>query len=75
MTGGSFLLWPLWFVGVNEASTEEIKEFVVKNLTWIGDVLGIRQGHVMAGLVKKNSDIPVWKDAPKPKVKSLSWEG
>ncbi|RDL41138.1 uncharacterized protein BP5553_01117 [Venustampulla echinocandica] len=61
MVGGSFLMWPLWFAGIMDIATDEVRCFVVKNLLSIGDVLGIQQAHVLAKLVKEKTEVEVWK--------------
>ncbi|KAF4627512.1 hypothetical protein G7Y89_g10644 [Cudoniella acicularis] len=43
MAGGSFLMWPLWLVGVMDSSPEPMREFAVKNLKWIAVELGVKQ--------------------------------
>jgi hypothetical protein len=57
MSGGTFLIWPLWFAGVMDVATEEVRQFVVTNLKSVGDYLGIRLANVLADSVKVNSDI------------------
>jgi hypothetical protein len=60
MSGGSFLIWPLWFVGVMNNATYAIRKFVTRILQLIGDKQGIQQAHVLADLVQRNSPIQVW---------------
>jgi hypothetical protein len=57
MSGGTFLIWPLWFAGVMDIATEEVKEFVIMTLKSVGDYMGIRLANVLANSVKANSDI------------------
>lgn len=56
--GGNFLLWPLWFAGIMDVATDEVRAFVVRNLRDIGDELGIKQGHVLADILEKGRDGP-----------------
>jgi hypothetical protein len=48
MSSGHFLVWPLWFAGVMDNATEPIRQFVVKNLKFIGLDMGIKQALVLA---------------------------
>ncbi|CZR58016.1 related to negative acting factor [Phialocephala subalpina] len=66
MSGGSFLIWPLWHVGVLDITTEEVRQFVVKNLRAIGHTMGIQQANVLAEVVDARSDIEVWKEGDPP---------
>lgn len=66
MSGGSFLIWPLWHVGILDICTEEVRRFVVKNLRSIGDTMGIQQANVLAEIVHAKSDIGVWKEGDPP---------
>ena len=60
MAGGSLLMWPLWFAGVMDNTTDPIREFVTRTLHSIGDNQGIQQARVLADLVQRNSPIQVW---------------
>ncbi len=66
MSGGSFLIWPLWHAGIMDISTDEVQRFVVRNLRSIGDTMGIQQANVLADLVEGRSDIEVWKEGDPP---------
>ncbi|KAE8452509.1 hypothetical protein EG329_000412 [Mollisiaceae sp. DMI_Dod_QoI] len=66
MSGGSFLIWPLWHAGIMDISTDEVRRFVVRNLRAIGDTMGIQQANVLADLVEGRSDIEVWKEGDPP---------
>jgi hypothetical protein len=57
MSGGTFLIWPLWFAGVMDVATEEVRQFVIMNLRSVGDYMGIRLANVLAEIVNANSDI------------------
>jgi hypothetical protein len=57
MSGGTFLIWPLWFAGVMDIATEEVRQFVIMSLKSVGDYMGIRLANVLAESVKANSDI------------------
>jgi hypothetical protein len=57
MSGGTFLIWPLWFAGVLDIATEEVKQFVIMTLKSVGDSMGIRLANVLADSAKANSDI------------------
>lgn len=62
MSGGSFLLWPLYLVGMMDFSDVTVREFVIKNLNAIGDRMGINQAHVLADIVKTQTDFQVTKE-------------
>ena len=61
MSGGSFLIWPLWFVGIVDVATDEMKGFVVRNLKNIAATMGIQQAAVLAKVVEDQSEIKEWK--------------
>ncbi|KAH7336400.1 hypothetical protein BKA65DRAFT_33436 [Rhexocercosporidium sp. MPI-PUGE-AT-0058] len=61
MSGGAFLIWPLWFVGVVDMATEEMKGFVVRNLNNIAVTMGIQQAAVLARIVEEQIEINEWK--------------
>lgn len=54
--GGNFLMWPLWFAGVMDTATDDIRVFVIRNLREIGREIGIRQGHVLADMLEGKID-------------------
>lgn len=56
--GGNFLMWPLYVAGNMDISTQEVRDFAVRNLRDVGDELGIKQGWVLADLLEKN----IWED-------------
>jgi hypothetical protein len=60
MYGASFLVWPLWFTGVMDVSTEEVRTFVVRNLRSIGDTMGINQAHILAAVLEARSEMNVF---------------
>lgn len=60
MSGGAFLIWGLWLVGILDISTEDIRVFVIKNLNYIGTTMGIRQAHILAGILEAKMNITVW---------------
>lgn len=59
MGGGSFLIWPLWHAGVIDICTDEVRQFVVKNLRSIGNTMGIQQANVLADYVEQSMDIEI----------------
>lgn len=61
MSGGSFLLWPLYLVGMMDFSGVAVREFVIKNLIAIGHRMGINQAHVLADIVKSQTDFQGFK--------------
>ncbi|TVY20767.1 hypothetical protein LARI1_G001797 [Lachnellula arida] len=62
MSAGTFLMWPLWFVGIMDSSSEQKRAFVAKNLHAIADILGIQQAHVLARSVEQQRDLGIWRD-------------
>jgi hypothetical protein len=62
MSGGSFLLWPLYCVGMMNLADENVRDFVVKNLVSVGNRMGIAQAHVLASIVNTQSDFKEFKD-------------
>jgi hypothetical protein len=52
MSGGHFLVLPLWFAGIMDIATESICQFVVKNLKFIGLDMGIKQALVLAAMIE-----------------------
>lgn len=57
--GGNFLMWPLWFAGVMDNTTPEVKVFAARNLRDVGKELGIRQGFVLADLLESGGGLDV----------------
>jgi len=51
-------MWPLYVAGNMDISTQEVRDFAVRNLRDVGDELGIKQGWVLADLLEKN----IWED-------------
>jgi hypothetical protein len=62
MSGGAFLIWPLWFAGIMDIATDEVRVFVVRNLRGISENMGVRQAAVLADLVEKKLSIGVWRE-------------
>ncbi|KAN0090409.1 hypothetical protein V8E51_018988 [Hyaloscypha variabilis] len=62
MSGGAFLMWPLWLAGILDVSTEEIRRFVKNNLDFIGTTMGIKQAHLLADVLEAKTPIQVWQD-------------
>ena len=60
MSGGYFLIWPLWFCGVMDTATEEVQQYVMKILRSIGRNMGIQQANVLADVVEAKTGITVW---------------
>lgn len=61
MSGGYFLVWPLWFAGVMDIATEPIRQFVIKNLKSIGLNMGIQQALMLAATIESRTEIDAWK--------------
>lgn len=59
-SGGSYLIWSLWFVGILDFSSEEVRGFVVRNLKSVALNLGIQQAAVLAKVVEEKIDIKEW---------------
>jgi hypothetical protein len=59
MSGGTFLIWPLWFAGVMDTATEEVRQFVIMTLKSVGDDMGIRLANVLVKTVKAESDTDI----------------
>lgn len=55
-----FLVWPLWFAGMMDVATEEVKTFVVRNLRALANTTGIQQALVLANLVEAKDGITSW---------------
>jgi len=64
-SGGCFLLWPLFLVGVMGITTDPIRRWVIKNLECIGHSMGIRHALVLANVVGKHEDLMVWQEQQK----------
>lgn len=60
MSGGWFLLWPLWLAGVMDVATDEVREYAYWNLKNISDGMGIKQASVLAELLKAKQNVAVW---------------
>jgi len=41
MSGGYFIIWPLWFAGMLDIAREPVRQFVIKNFKSIGLNIGI----------------------------------
>jgi hypothetical protein len=57
MSGGAFLIWPLWFAGGMDITTEEVRQFVIRNLQSVGNYMGIQQANVLANAVRANTKL------------------
>jgi hypothetical protein len=62
MSGGSFLIWPLWLAGILDVATEEVRQFVKRNLDSVGTTMGIKQAHLLADILEAKTGITVWKE-------------
>ena len=62
MSGPHFMLWPLWFAGIMDIATKEVRQFVVRNLKEMGRRFGIRQAEVLAAVIENQNiqDISSW---------------
>jgi hypothetical protein len=40
-SGPYFLLWPLWFAGIISITTPDVRDFVTRNLRFIGNKMGV----------------------------------
>ncbi|KAL3418076.1 hypothetical protein PVAG01_09791 [Phlyctema vagabunda] len=65
-SAGIFLMWPLWFAGIIDVATEEVRDFVIRNLKLIGTKMGVQQANMLADLVKGRQEIEVWSAPPRP---------
>ncbi|KFZ09429.1 hypothetical protein V501_05572 [Pseudogymnoascus sp. VKM F-4519 (FW-2642)] len=59
ISGALFLIWPLWFVGINDTASDEIRRFVVRNLRMVGDRMGIKQAYLLADAVESHIELSV----------------
>lgn len=59
ISGALFLIWPLWFVGINDTASDEIKKFVARNLRMVGDRMGINQAYLLADAVESQIELDV----------------
>lgn len=59
ISGALFLIWPLWFVGINDTASDEIRRFVVRNLRMVGDRMGIKQAYLLAEAVESQIELSV----------------
>ncbi|KFY11326.1 hypothetical protein V492_04525 [Pseudogymnoascus sp. VKM F-4246] len=59
ISGALFLIWPLWFVGINDTASDDIKRFVVRNLRMVGDRMGLRQAYLLAEAVESQIELSV----------------
>lgn len=59
ISGALFLIWPLWFVGINDTASDEIRRFVVRNLRMVGDRMGIKQAYLLASAVESQIELSV----------------
>lgn len=57
ISGTLFLIWPVWFVGMNDTATESIRRFSIKTLKLIGDKMGIKQAYILAAAVESQVEI------------------
>jgi hypothetical protein len=62
MSGGSFLIWPLWLAGILDVATEEVRQFVKRNLDSVGTTMGIKQAYLLADILEAKTGITVWKE-------------
>ncbi|KFY82406.1 hypothetical protein V500_10575 [Pseudogymnoascus sp. VKM F-4518 (FW-2643)] len=59
ISGALLLIWPLWFVGINDTASDEIKRFVVRNLRMVGDRMGLKQAYLLAKAVESQIELSV----------------
>lgn len=59
ISGALFLIWPLWFVGINDTASDAMRRFVVRNLRLVGDRMGIQQAYLLADAVESQIQIQV----------------
>jgi hypothetical protein len=62
MSGGWFILWPLWLAGVMDIATEEVREYCLWGLRNVGNSMGIKQALVLAELLKAKQDVAIWRE-------------
>ena len=60
MSGPYLLLWPLWFTGILNIATDELKQYVIRNLRTMGETMGIQQANVLAHVIESEKGITVW---------------
>jgi hypothetical protein len=61
-SGGYFLLWPLFLVGCMDITTDPVRQWVTKNLEYIGRSMGIQQALILATVVERQEEIKVWRE-------------
>lgn len=62
MSGGAFLMWPLWLAGILDIATEEVRDFVKKNLDFVATTMGINQARILADIMMAKTGITVWQE-------------
>ncbi|RDW74132.1 hypothetical protein BP5796_07574 [Coleophoma crateriformis] len=70
-SGGYFIMWPLWFVGIMGFASEEVREYSIRNLESLGNNMGIRHALLLADIVRLRNTTGKYDDDrlfQKPKV-------
>jgi len=57
--GGLLMLHPLHFAAVSEILSHEMREYMRRQLRWIGDNMGIGQASLLADVSLRNPDLNV----------------
>ncbi len=57
MSAGQFLVWPLWIAGMLDIATDEVREFVIRNLNSVGRTMGIKHAHGLADVLQAKARI------------------
>lgn len=64
-SGGLNLMWPLFYAGTMDCSTQDVRTYATENLRRIGEDLGIRQALVLARVCESMTDIEAWENKPR----------
>lgn len=62
ISGALFLIWAVWFVGMNDTATESVRRFSIKTLKLIGNKMGIKQAYILAAAVESQVGIELVDD-------------
>ena len=62
LSGPYFLIWPLLLTGIMDVTTQEAKEFALRNLRKIGDEMGIQLAFLLAKVIETKA----WERWEKP---------
>ncbi|CAD6445440.1 e6c83758-c103-4d61-bf07-34e01271705b [Sclerotinia trifoliorum] len=59
-SGGYFLIWPLFLVGISRVSTKEVRAFCVRTLKIVGLHMGIQHAFLLARIMEGEVRVTVW---------------